>query len=327
MRHTLCGYFPTTVVYIDDDPTFLRNIVAARSRKSLPYKSFSNPFQAIDHINQDKYAANFLDRIIHYVEANKFGRESLSMHFLEIIKEIFNAERYQQVSVMIVDYEMPAMKGLEVCKKIHNPRVKKILLTGVADESIAINAFNEGLIYQFIRKHDPDYLDKLAQAIDQAQKEYFSEIFTFMLKAFEHRYHATGLLDPVFSEYFEKLVHDHHIKEYYLVEPTGTFFMVDEDNQYKCLITLVDDMVETFLPDEPTPYISASDIRKVQNRELIFCHYEPFYTEPFQPDIYQSWRKHLKKPYVLQSNQTYYTYFGDNLIKLPEENFQLRQID
>jgi CheY-like chemotaxis protein len=328
MKNALCSYFPTTVAFVDDDPAFLRQVTTKRIRRNLPLQTFTEPQALLDFLSKDEYAEHFLSRIVAYGNRDvDYGEEILSVYVKKILQEIYNKERYNQISVVVVDYEMPSMKGLEVCQHIHSPYIKKILLTGVADEALAIEAFNKGLIYQYIRKHDPNYPEKLQAVIEAAQRDYFNTIFKIMLKGLEHSYYSTALLDPVFIDYFEKLLDDHQIKEYYLVETLGTYFMVDHQDRYKCLVTLVDDMLETFLPDNPTPSLKAETLQKLYDRKLIFCLNDP--SEDFSLDArkFQEWNHYLKEPVILKGkNQTYYTYFGDNLIPVQEDKVQLHKV-
>lgn len=325
MKNALCSYFPTTVVYVDDNPSFLGQVTTKRIRKNLPTQTFTSPNTFLEFLSKDRYLESFMNRIVIQSEHDvKYGEESLSIIFSQVLKEIYNKERYSQISVVVVDYEMPAMKGTEVCKAISNPHIKKILLTGVADEEVAIKAFNEGLIDQYIRKHDPDYPEKLQAVIEAAQRSYFDDIFKTMLKGLEKSYYSTALLDPVFIDYFEKLLEQHQIREYYLVDALGTYFMIDHDNQYKCLITMVEDMLDTFLPDSSTRYLSSENLQKLKDRELIFCLQDPSEDFSFSSQDFNNWGPYLKEPLVLNGNdREYYTYFGDNLISVFSDKIHL----
>jgi FixJ family two-component response regulator len=75
-------------------------------------------------------------------------------------------------SVIISDFNMPGMKGLEFLKKVHeiNSNTVKILLTGYADLQLVIDAINEGYIYRFLTK--PCESEKLIEAIKQGVKQY-----------------------------------------------------------------------------------------------------------------------------------------------------------
>src|SRR3712207_5359437 len=51
---------------------------------------------------------------------------------------------------------MPQMDGLQVLGELAEWSGSRVLLTGQADEQVAVNAFNRGLIEQFIAKQMPD---------------------------------------------------------------------------------------------------------------------------------------------------------------------------
>ena len=55
--------------------------------------------------------------------------------------------------VVVTDYKMPVMNGLEVLRAIreHNPRAYIIIVTGYADKNRATDAVNDG-VYAFFRK-------------------------------------------------------------------------------------------------------------------------------------------------------------------------------
>ena len=67
--------------------------------------------------------------------------------------------------VCVVDYSMPAMSGLKVLSEITGWSGSRILLTGRADEQLAVSAFNSGLIQQFIPKQSPAIRLRLTAAI------------------------------------------------------------------------------------------------------------------------------------------------------------------
>lgn len=74
--------------------------------------------------------------------------------------------RFSLTRVCVVDYSMPAMSGLRVLSELAPWTGSRILLTGRADEQLAVSAFNRGLIEQFIPKQSPDIRLRLTGMIE-----------------------------------------------------------------------------------------------------------------------------------------------------------------
>jgi CheY-like chemotaxis protein len=75
-------------------------------------------------------------------------------------------ERYALSRVVVVDFSMPGMDGLQVLAELGDWPGARILLTGQADEQVAVRAFNRGLIDQFIPKQTQDISRRLREAVE-----------------------------------------------------------------------------------------------------------------------------------------------------------------
>src|SRR5690606_26705254 len=146
-------YFPTQAVLVDDDPDFLDGI-SLMLDKSLSYRLFQSASAALKYVNEAHKHVQFLQRC--YTSYKTGPLESDSLSHIDIGKlhhEVLNGFRFQTCSTVIVDYSMPEMNGLEFLMSLKNPFIRKVLLTGQADMELAIKAFNQQLIDQFIDKH------------------------------------------------------------------------------------------------------------------------------------------------------------------------------
>ncbi|BBO82915.1 hypothetical protein DSCO28_34810 [Desulfosarcina ovata subsp. sediminis] len=81
----------------------------------------------------------------------------------------------REVSIVISDFNMPQMNGLELLKtiKTRHPHILTIMLTGQAEIQVAIQAINEAGVYKFIQKpwDDADLkitIQRALEAIDLA---------------------------------------------------------------------------------------------------------------------------------------------------------------
>uniref|UniRef100_E6QVP6 Response regulator containing an atypical phosphorylation pocket n=1 Tax=mine drainage metagenome TaxID=410659 RepID=E6QVP6_9ZZZZ len=127
-------------------------------------------------------------------------------------------------SVLVIDYAMPQMDGLAFCQAIQDMPFKKILLTGQADEKIAIEAFNNSLIDRYIKKSEPDALERLETGIARLQKDFFIEQ-SRTLKDILVRHSYAFLSDPAVGSLIEQLCSRYGFVEYYLFpNPTGILF-------------------------------------------------------------------------------------------------------
>ena len=80
-----------------------------------------------------------------------------------------HSQRYALTQVCVVDYSMPGMDGLQVLSELVDWPGLRVLLTGQADEQIAVDAFNRGLIEQFIAKQTPDISRRLIETLGRLQ--------------------------------------------------------------------------------------------------------------------------------------------------------------
>ncbi len=74
--------------------------------------------------------------------------------------------RYGLTHVGVMDHSMPGHNGLQLFAQLKPWHASRVLLTGQVDLRLAIDAFNHGLIDQYIPKQAPDAADRLAHALD-----------------------------------------------------------------------------------------------------------------------------------------------------------------
>jgi response regulator RpfG family c-di-GMP phosphodiesterase len=77
-----------------------------------------------------------------------------------------------QVQVVISDYRMPGMNGVEFLKEVYraHPKSVRIVLSGYADTAAVVAAINEGQIYKFIPKPWND--DELRMTVVKALESF-----------------------------------------------------------------------------------------------------------------------------------------------------------
>lgn len=214
------GYFPSTALFLDDNRDFLLNFVLQLD-EGVAYRIFDNPTSALDYIHHKGCQQELL-------EEHAAGLGSAHPKLSDLHQIIYNPNRFAEISVVVVDYAMPGMNGLEFCRRIENEHIKKILLTGQADETQAIEAFNEGLIHRYIKKNDINAAEQITKSIYALQLQYFQAKSDTLV----HRLPVTlpaCLHDKKFASFFRELCEKNQVAEYYLLDEVGSFLLLDED--------------------------------------------------------------------------------------------------
>ncbi len=263
-------YYPSQVILVDDDSDFL-DAVSLILPRDLSFRLFQSARQALTHINAAQHHSELIRRVYSSYKTGPFDSDTLThIDINEIYKEIYNPDRFTTPSVVVVDYSMPSMNGLELCASLKNPYIKRILLTGQADTDIAIQAFNDGLIDQFISKKDQDLEGKLQRSIANLQQHYFSKSFKLITDPVVANSQSRFINDAEFIDYFNKIRNERKILEYYLLdEPYAGFLMLDEQGIASLLLILPEDELLENLKQCEAANAPKELISQLQERKVI----------------------------------------------------------
>ncbi len=234
MNNWINFYHPSTVIFVDDQKEFL-DALQYRLSKNLISEFFTNPFSALNYIK----ANNALTDI--YKNLNLVGTDVSEMDLQErdvltsfnldeICKIVYNPERFNVQSVLVVDFMMPEIDGISFCKELKKTPIKKILLTAQTDHKLAINAFNEGLIDYFLIKEE-GIINKLLQVIEKMQNSFFSSLPSNVLLDILPSIDKGSIVD-----FYQKIISDFNVIEFYLLDRCGSMLMITKENR---ILTLV----------------------------------------------------------------------------------------
>lgn len=212
-------YFPTKTIVIDDDLQVLKGIQKFVDYDTGTYEFFTDSDKALSVVNQ----------LTSVIDGND-----------DIYNIMLNKGRFGEISTVIVDFQMPSMTGLELCSKIKSPYIRKILYTGIADESKALQAFNAGLIDGYIKKQDQNQLKILSEAINYSQAKYFEKITDVI----GERKNILVFSNPEFINFFNSFLNKNGILEYYLNDEIGGFTCLSKSGEVIILYVFTSKMLE-----------------------------------------------------------------------------------
>ncbi len=229
----ICQY-PTTILLLDDDKDILSHLSLLFSSMNLPCHFYHDPEKALLFLNEEYQADPFIQHCVTVQKDTDADRRIVDFDFRKIHHEIYNPKRFQEISVAVADYAMPLMNGLDFCRKLETDFVKKMMLTGEAEESLAVEAFNEGIINKFIKKGIISVPQMIVQGIQELQRQYFLRLSEMILTQTGEM--PSCLTDVNFIGLFDYLCDTHNIVEHYLLDEHGSFLMLDMQGKPSWLI-------------------------------------------------------------------------------------------
>lgn len=299
-------YFPSTIVGIDDHRDSLVAIDTILASSNL-INTFQNPQDALNFLNHYHAPLSLIPFLRPVTEGDEIGFPEhcpVDLNVLDIAKLADFNERQKEISVLIVDFNMPEINGLELCRKLKGTSMKKILLTGENNYKEALAAFNNQIIDNFIQKDSPSLVEELTQATKRLTVQYFSEKSLALLTHLEAS-HSLPLSDSAFINFFENWRKENKISEYYLIDKIGSFLCINNKGNKQHLILHTKSSLQDF---------SALYEKEITSQipELFhdLCTYQkiPFFgvgRSPWEEEIC-SWEKYFHPSNTLEGKEKYF---------------------
>lgn len=224
-------FFPTKKVILDDNTDYSNGFLLKLHNQQVA--SYQNPDLAMKYLLNDcEVKLKGADLVV----ADSEIVDSSTQHIINInisgLKNKLVEKIEPEVSVVFVDYHMPEMTGIDFLEKIQHLPIKKVLLTGENDYRIAVDAFNSGLVDAYIRKDDPDFLEKINEVITTLEWKYFSDFSRLVSGTPEFNY----LNNPSVVALFKELMQKEGFAGYCMTHVQGDFVMRDLHGRQSCLL-------------------------------------------------------------------------------------------
>ncbi len=204
----------------------------------MAHLSFHNPRRALERLNKKLTLRPIPERCFSVQSKSLHWNNSTIQFDLGLIEtEINNMQRFQRTSIAVADFSMPAMEGLTLLTSIEDPSVKTILMSGLGDEKLALEAFNEGVIDRYVPKHRETTLDMVIDHVKELHHEYFLDQQRAIQESLFLNPPAL-LEDPFVCRHFAELRKKHGFVEHYLVGDPPGFVFVTANGALSRLIVL-----------------------------------------------------------------------------------------
>ena len=281
-------YFPFTVLFVDDNAQLLKVFTDSLCSK-YNVRGVESALEGLSIINDQ--ALNLLTEVtnqanIKLVE-DMHGFYNISFAFDKLLALANDREKNAKVGIVVVDYQMPNMNGIQLCDAITNKITKKVLLTGEYDLSRAVTALNNKQIDCFIRKGEKDTMKDLAFFVAQLKDKYFEDL-TKCISTAVIMDKWKFLKDPQYIEFFNNIIDKHKIREYYFIDNNGNFLLINDKSEKSVLVRYDNESLDEFCNFFGGESKISELINAVKKRELI--PYFGLNTDPMSVDL-SNWDK------------------------------------
>ncbi len=223
--------FPLKTMIVDDDNDYLD--LLSKELKNINCSIFNSSEEIIKNLDPIHITINY------FLEDNFIGIRDLNYSNIE---QFVNKHENKQ-GILIADYSMPNINGIELLTKYYYATLRKILLTNVFTMEEAIDALH--------KKHINYYLPKertaiLLEVIKEQQLIFFEEITQSIIKVLHsnNSSYLKFLSDKIYINIFNEICQKYNIKKYYIINSYGNYYLENDTNKYIFSIYSKDDLIE-----------------------------------------------------------------------------------
>jgi DNA-binding NarL/FixJ family response regulator len=152
------------VILIDDDADYVRTLEDVLSFRNFGIETFTDP--AALHASVGQRVSAFSQEQAFLSEVWRAQLEASGTAAEKALAFFASPHRLHMPLVLVSDYAMPAETGVSLCSRPEYSAVERVLLTGVADNGIAVSAFNAGAIDQFVQKQGASFPTNIVNAVE-----------------------------------------------------------------------------------------------------------------------------------------------------------------
>lgn len=287
---------PTLTVLVDDGSSFLKNLPLQDHAR----KVFHQADEALAWLTQSPRHARAPLRVQHDLPAC-----SVTVDVEGIFRVSSRRERFAVPAVLVADFYMPHMNGLDFCRALQYLPCKKILLVDAAEERMAIDAMNNGVIDRYVRKQDAEALPLLARQIAQMQQAWFLDqerVAHGLLAMHEYSFLQCAAVAEVVRQLYQR----HGFVEHYIFPQPNGILLIDGAGAAQLMVVETEAGMRAQYEiardsGAPRPLLQALEQRQV----LPFFHHRGG-DGMYDKAIGGSWQRYCREPQVCQGEQTYY---------------------
>jgi CheY-like chemotaxis protein len=322
--------FPTTLIFVDDDAIFidvlferlkLDLVEASEVEGYFNFKIFYNAIEAFKFLKTLSLQNNIFCDLGEWkrVESAE-GDGAVQVDFSSIQQLIYERDRYQLITTVILDEYMPELNGAQLCAKIKGKSdvgnlplpYPVLILTGNADYEFGMSTVMDNGADGFIHKGDERHIQKLKDMIFACKRKVLLEQSQKLLENILTVTRGNTLLtDPIFVEFFKKIREENKAIEYVVLDAYGSTFFQTLEGEKSILVV----KHESQLQDIHSRLECYDCPEKIKEVAQVICSRQKipfFFTEEEANLSVEKWEPYLHPAIPMEGlSDYYYTYITD----------------
>lgn len=304
MNHLPLFYYPNKWIFVDDDQMLLDTVkeVFGGQNRIDTFRSVKECLLSLYSYQPPLKKYNFSSSNVEDEAYGSLQRIPGNFDITCIAEKLANdPSRHNEITVLVLDYEMPGMNGLTLAKLVSNNSIKKILLTGKAQSDLPLEGLSKNLINKFLQKSDHEMGDKLINYLNELTFKYFQEASSNFLTHLETEA-KIALSDQIFIEFFKDYCEKNKIIEFYIIDKQGSFLCIDDLGKKTCLVVQSEGSIDEWikLHSDSVPENILNIIRTRQKISFFGIGKEAWQADQLQ------WEDHLYVPNILDGREKYF---------------------
>ncbi|KQV80209.1 hypothetical protein ASD15_15170 [Massilia sp. Root351] len=287
---------PTVTVLVDDHSSFLQNLPVPPHARKIFHRSD----EALAWMMESPRHARAPLRVNHDLPAC-----SVTVDVEGIFRICSQRERFSVPSVLVVDFYMPRLNGLDFCRALQYLPCKKILLAGPAEERLAMEAMNDGLIDRYVRKQDDDAPQQLERQIAQMQQAWFLDqerVAHDLLAMHEYSFLQCRRVAEVVRQLYLR----HGFVEHYVFPQPNGILLIDTAGDAQLMVVETEAGMQAQFEIARDSGAPLSLLQALEQRHVL-----PFFNHMGHDGMYDkavggNWQRYCQEPQVCHGEETYY---------------------
>ncbi|MEM7589035.1 MAG: response regulator [Myxococcota bacterium] len=295
-----CCSHPFSVYLVDDNFNYLLDTLGSLDNKLFRYQMSQWPEKLWSTLNKQYGDEPFIHRNVQQVPISGSGYQHIDVLTSHIHLEVKRLARFEQVGILLLDVEMPALNGLKMCDRLTNPYMQKIALTGKLSKDDAITALSEGRVHQVIHKEDSNLEERLHKALHRAYWKYYKALTKGLYGSHSPYTEGSAPRDAGFFQLLQQQMQQYNAVEHYVCDAKGTFLLVDKEGKTHLLFARTAQQLQQDLQAPQAKSADSSLLQQLRQNKKMLCYFHPENAE-LPPG--SQWQQHIQPLQIHQGDQ------------------------